>query len=150
MKERVENQAHVHLPVKEGLCSNCHAPHASKNKNLLAMTGKELCANCHPDLMKKLTAAYAHSPVVQGECLKCHNPHDSQNESLLVNDSIAVCASCHEVQGKFTHPVGQGTVDPRTKQVVTCVSCHEAHGSEYEFVLLEDRQRNLCIQCHKR
>jgi len=148
MKNEVRSQTHVHIPVKDGSCTSCHVPHASKNEHLLVTTGKELCA-CHTDVRKKLTATYAHSPVAQGLCVKCHNPHVSSHDSLLVNDSIALCASCHKAQGKFTHPVGKGTIAPRTKKIVTCVSCHEAHGSEHEFILLADKQRDLCIRCHR-
>ena len=149
MKTAVSNQPHIHIPVKDGRCVTCHAPHASKNEHLVLTKGKGLCADCHPDLMRKLEATYAHSPAVQGDCVKCHKPHAAAESSLLVNNSIAVCESCHETQVKFTHPVGEGAIDPRTKGVVTCVRCHDAHGDEYEFILLAGRERELCLRCHK-
>jgi len=149
MKKTVSSQAYSHFPVNDGRCVSCHAPHASKYEHLVVTTGKELCANCHPDLMKKLEATHAHNPAVQGECLECHRPHAAEESSLLVDDSISVCESCHEEQVKFTHPVGEGAVDPRTKESVTCATCHDAHGSEHEFVLVASRQRDLCLQCHK-
>ena len=149
LKRNVTGRPYAHGPVKDGHCASCHAPHASKNKHLLKATGKKLCAGCHPDAMKKLSATYAHSPSAQGQCVTCHDAHSSEEKSLLVSGSIAVCESCHETQGKFTHPVGEDATDPRTQQAMTCVSCHEAHGSEYEFVLLKDRQRDLCTDCHR-
>jgi len=149
MKKAVNDQPHIHFPVADGRCVSCHAPHASKYEHLVLSTGKELCASCHPDLMKNLDSAYAHSPAAQGDCIKCHRPHASEVGSFLVDDSLSVCVSCHETQGKFTHPVGEGTVNPRTNEIVTCITCHDAHGSEYEGVLLASGDRELCLQCHK-
>ncbi len=149
MKKEVNSHSNIHFPVEDGRCSSCHAPHASKYEHLVLATGKELCANCHPDLMKKLEAEYVHKPAAQGDCINCHKPHSAEEEALLVSDSMAVCESCHESQGNFTHPVGEGIVDPRTKETITCVTCHDAHGNKYEFVLLADRERDLCVQCHR-
>lgn len=149
LKEVVNSDAHVHTPAKEGPCIGCHVPHASKYEKLLKNTGKDLCSGCHPDVMKKLDATYAHKPAVQGDCIKCHKPHSSTEDLLLTNESIALCESCHEQQVTFTHPVGEGIIDPNTRGVVTCVSCHDAHGDEHKGILLADRGRDLCLRCHK-
>ncbi|MFQ6043159.1 MAG: cytochrome c3 family protein [Candidatus Poribacteria bacterium] len=151
MLTEVSNQEDAHLPVKEGRCANCHASHAAENEHLLVVAEEKLCVNnCHHDVTEKLKSKYPHSPAEPIPCLKCHKPHDSENESLLVDDSTAMCISCHKREKKFTHPLGEAAIDPRTNKGMTCVTCHDAHGSEYEFVLLADRQRDLCIQCHKR
>jgi len=40
----------IHLPVAQGACSLCHAPHGSAVKKLLlASPGRELCLKCHKD-----------------------------------------------------------------------------------------------------
>ncbi|MFC1713479.1 cytochrome c3 family protein [Candidatus Poribacteria bacterium] len=39
--------------------------------------------------------------------------------------------------------------DPRSKNdFVTCTSCHDLHGDKHEFILLADRERDLCFWCH--
>ncbi len=155
LKGEVDSAAHIHTPAKEGPCTGCHVPHASKYDNLLKATGKDLCADCHPDVMKKLEATYAHTPAVQGECLKCHKPHSSEHGPLLVSESISLCESCHPKQITFTHPIGEGVIDPRTEgegkeeEIVTCVSCHDSHGEEFEFIMLQDKDGELCFWCHK-
>ena len=150
LKETVDSEAHVHTPAKEGLCTSCHVPHASKYEKLAKATGKKLCADCHPDLMKKLDATYAHEPAVNGECQTCHKPHSSEHNPLLTDESVPLCQTCHPTQVTFTHPIGEGIIDPRTeKDIVTCVSCHDSHGDEYEFILLASRERDLCFRCHK-
>lgn len=149
MKESVNSQPHIHFPVKDGRCVNCHAPHASKYEHLILTTGKGLCADCHPDLMKKLESTHVHNPAAQGECLRCHKPHAAGVSSLLVDEPIPLCGSCHESQGQFTHPIGKEALDPRTREPITCSTCHDAHGNEREFVLVADRDRELCLQCHR-
>lgn len=103
-----------HGPIKEGSCTACHDPHASKNFRLLAqayppefyakfsMDEYKLCFKCHvPDLVLKpkgmgltqfrngdTNLHYLHVNQEKGRtCRACHEVHASKNPSHI-RDSV--------------------------------------------------------------
>src|SRR3972149_11790179 len=52
----------VHSPVKEGKCTACHNPHASKYSGLLADSDSTLCFNCH-ERKKGFDGRVVHKPA---------------------------------------------------------------------------------------
>ena len=62
---------------------------------------------------------------------------------------MALCMNCHpKARETHYHPMGDGTTDPRTRENLNCVGCHSPHSSQFESILIADRDRKLCIQCH--
>lgn len=147
-------EADIHGGDKSG-CAMCHNYHASKRKNL---TVKEagLCFTCHQDtekrqiFMVKTLKSIKCVPVKDRKCFECHVPLHSNNPLYLKEDKISTCARCHKAQHKIAHPLGNEVLDPRNGQSITCITCHSMHSAKAEFMLVLDRKRALCIQCHKR
>jgi predicted CXXCH cytochrome family protein len=147
----------VHGSDAQGGCGMCHNYHASKRKNL---TVKEsgLCINCHEKtersttLMEKALRATPIKcvPVKDRKCFECHIPPHSNNKLYFRSDVIQTCSRCHTKEHKVAHPMGKDAIDPRNGQPMTCITCHSMHSAKSEFMLFYDRQRQLCIQCHKK
>jgi predicted CXXCH cytochrome family protein len=89
-------------------------------------------------------------PVKDRKCFECHIPPHSNNPLYFKADSIETCARCHVQEHKVAHPMGKDAIDPRNGQPITCITCHSMHSSKAEFMLIYDRKRQLCIQCHKK
>jgi predicted CXXCH cytochrome family protein len=140
----------VHKAMEEG-CTVCHTPHAADVKGLILGKERALCIKCHGDIQEQISRAVSIHPVKAGDgrCSICHDPHASQEPNLMVRDSIELCKKCHEKHAEFSHPYGQGVIDPRNNKIITCLSCHGPHGTQYPAVLLYDSRRALCIQCHR-
>ena len=129
----------VHPPVKDGMCTTCHNPHASDEPKLLAQPVKELCGACHSD---KTGFKFMHGPVSAGDCTACHTPHESDSKSLLLKEGETLCVGCHVdmqevLKKKNVHPALSGG----------CTSCHDPHGSAHPKLLSEEGAK-LCFQCH--
>ncbi len=141
-----------HPPVVEGKCIACHSPHASEYKSLLKGGERDICFSCHSAIKDKFKTSKYHHPdkAGDGKCTICHTPHTSNEKHLFAKEPLAVCSTCHATQGKFTHPVGAGVIDPRDKKSnVTCISCHNPHGTDIKYFLILRKDRELCVQCHK-
>lgn len=140
---------HSHLSQTNGnSCLNCHSPHAGDDENLLKGPERLLCASCHGQTMAGYRQSrFRHSDIQ--DCSGCHEVHGSRNPAMIKGDGNDVCIQCHENQGKFTHPVGPGVLDRFTGQMVTCVSCHNPMGTEFEYHLVREGKKALCIVCHR-
>jgi predicted CXXCH cytochrome family protein len=130
---------HIHPPVKDGMCTTCHNPHASDQPKLLVQPEKDLCLMCHPD---KLSQKYLHGPASTGDCTMCHNPHESDNDKLTVQALPDLCFMCHTdmqdtMKKKDVHPA----------VLMGCTSCHNPHGGPARRMLPADVPQ-LCFQCH--
>ncbi|MGX9367119.1 cytochrome c3 family protein [Desulfoplanes sp. PS50] len=133
-------------------CLNCHGPHASERDKLRRSSEATMCLECHSDtaeLMRDPRASYKHPLVKEGRCTSCHTPHGSDQPHLLDKGEVGGCTKCHERHAEFTHPIGEDTVDPRSKRDISCITCHNLMGSPYPFALRFDRKKDLCLQCHK-
>lgn len=146
-------KSQTHAPVKEGECTSCHAPHGSEEKFFLVAKENALCLKCHIEVEEDAKEKKYRHPLDESpdfRCAMCHSPHASDEGKLFVLSSIKLCEKCHPTQGTFTHPVGEGITDPRDKSTVTCVTCHDTHGTANSELLRYDKNRELCIQCHKK
>lgn len=87
-----------HHPIPEGRmqCSDCHAPHPTKNANLMQKSNKDACVTCHVEYAGPFV--YEHDPVAGNSgdgCLECHKPHGSNNPQMLTSFSRGMCGQCH-------------------------------------------------------
>ena len=145
----------VHGSDEQGGCGMCHSYHASKKKDLtIKESGR--CYKCHEKvekstaLMEKALRSIRCVPVKDRQCFECHVPLHSPREYYFREDSIQTCARCHSLEHEVAHPLGQDAIDPRNGEPMTCITCHSMHASQAEMMLIYDRQRQLCIQCHKK
>lgn len=127
-----------HAPFKQGKCTECHMPHASKFDKLLYKEGGDLCFKCH----KPFAGDIMHDPVVKGGCLSCHDPHASNNKGLLQSSGGSSCLECHEKK-QFTD---KKSVHPLVKKL-NCAECHSPHSSSIEGLLVKPKKA-LCVRCH--
>lgn len=143
----------AHVPAKEGLCLSCHNPHASPYKKMLKTKLAYACFSCHTKVESSTVEAHRHQILDANlNCTLCHKPHSSPQEKLLVKEQPALCGQCH--RHKFSHPIGtreDGTpvVDPNTGKALVCGSCHDPHGSKFAMLTRANKDRDLCIRCHK-
>ena len=132
----------VHQPVRLGLCTSCHNPHASSHDALLSGDPSAICYSCH-DRRRGFTGAVVHKPAGEGKCLDCHDPHASDSRGLLKATGAEMCYSCHKkedvISKKNAHPeVAKGN----------CLVCHKPHASSEEG-LLSKKKADICKDCHK-
>ena len=142
----------VHQPVSEGACLACHGPHASKQKGLVRANMVAACGACHADTIRRQELSPTkHQPIKQGECTKCHDPHSSNAPLMLVKtDGIELCGGCHDWQKHSSHPIGDGKVDPRNRNLtLQCGSCHRAHGTSSKHMVPYAKVSDLCTKCHE-
>jgi predicted CXXCH cytochrome family protein len=141
----------LHRPVADGDCLACHNPHASKIKGLIKGNMIQVCGECHGETIKRQERSVTkHKPIGGGECVACHDPHASNAPLLFAKeDTIDTCGKCHDWQKHSSHPIGQGKVDPRNKNLqLDCLSCHRAHGTEYKHMFPYATHTDLCTKCH--
>jgi len=145
----------VHVKDAKNPCIVCHNPHASEKKNL-TRNESSLCLTCHENterrtaIMEKSLKSVNCSPITDRKCFECHMIGCSSEQPLYYSgDTIAMCVRCHENQHKTSHPVGPQVIDPRNGQEITCITCHSMHSSGYNFMLILDGTKALCIQCHR-
>lgn len=140
---------------KGNACTMCHTYHASTKSNLTSR-GSGVCLNCHKGTgkriatMEKALKSFKCRPVRDRECFACHLPLHSGRPLYFKAEVAEACAGCHKSQHEISHPAGTGVTDPRNGETLTCVSCHSMHSARAEFMLQFDRNRQLCIQCHRR
>ena len=142
------SRAVVHQPVaSDSGCVGCHGPHVGFGKALQVNDGVETCLGCHDDT--EFTGAMQHEPAFD-DCATCHQPHSADYKSLLDSPDIQeLCLGCHDgALESHYHPMGEGVINPLTKQTLTCVGCHSPHSSEFQALLVADRDRRLCVICH--
>jgi predicted CXXCH cytochrome family protein len=167
------NKRYVHWALLDTKgCLNCHEPHASAHKKLIAGDSAHVCGKCHGDTMavqgrlaekerQENAAAKAkgepikgditHKPVQEGTCEACHSPHAADSTLLLKQPSVVdLCATCHDWLKHTSHPMGGKTLDARNKNLfLDCLSCHRSHGTGYRHLIPFPADTDLCTQCHK-
>jgi predicted CXXCH cytochrome family protein len=136
--KKLFSKAVQHKPVRK--CTNCHLPHASKQKKLLKTATPDLCHSCHDK--EDFQGDVQHKPVGKGACLDCHDPHTSELKGLLKTGSEPdLCLRCHEKE-KFKNKV-------QHKPIRKCTTCHLPHVSK-EKKLLKTKAPELCHSCHEK
>jgi predicted CXXCH cytochrome family protein len=131
-----------HTPFKERSCDGCHVPHAGKVRGLLTASTKELCGECHEDVIDAAGMTSTHLPVQEGECGKCHSPHSGKLADLLLDKQPRLCLNCHSDIGAM---MTNFTAHPPAEE--DCGSCHNAHSSEFSSLLAQDVPAG-CLECH--
>ncbi len=149
IKSFYKRYSHLMAGRTGNFCAECHTPHASDQRALLSGREDKTCWQCHQD-----TEGFAHSaryvhPELR-KCLDCHISHGSNTRYMLVaGDNTCSMEGCHPSQGRFTHPVGEDAIDPRSKEPMNCSTCHNPMGSPEEFILRAGKVMELCIKCHQ-
>ncbi len=145
----------LHEKLLDNRCNLCHSNHSSDNTNL-TVNERDVCITCHEKTekrtkeMERTLKTTECEPVRERKCFDCHLPGHSDQPLGYRGDGIEMCARCHKSEHSSTHPVGSDIIDPRSGQPVTCISCHSMHASRFDYMLTHDRNRTLCIQCHKK
>lgn len=91
-----------HQPVSEGMCTTCHASHASNDVFILKQsTVVSLCGACH-DWQAHSTHPIGEKAVdprnknVTLQCLSCHRSHGTGFNSMLYYEATKdLCVQCH-------------------------------------------------------
>ncbi len=133
---------HLHQPVAEGQCGQCHQPHGADNRFLLrGGGGAASCIQCHEDVTAGLPVA--HGPVAAGACTACHRAHSSDYPKLLNASGSQLCLECHVAMSDRLDAlrVLHGPV------AADCTACHRPHASEHKM-LLKTETTALCQECH--
>jgi predicted CXXCH cytochrome family protein len=138
----------IHAPIHgERSCVDCHSPHVGYGPGFMGSEGVKACLDCHDDA--EFTGTVRHEPAYD-DCTTCHQPHAADHRALLETADIQqLCVDCHDDAAEtHFHPMGEGVIDPRTKQDLVCTGCHSPHSSSFGSVLVADKNRKLCILCH--
>lgn len=125
-----------HHPVIEGevTCTDCHAPHGSFGKALLAKsTVNETCYTCHAE--KRGPFLWEHAPVRE-DCSLCHRPHGSTQDDLLALRGPLLCQQCHSAEFHPGTLYNGEDVFPNSADshviAQNCLNCHsKIHGSNH-------------------
>ena len=85
--EALNKKKFVHTAFKQGVCSACHNPHASKHASLIKEDIKDLCLSCHDNIKQQVHKNTVHQPAADGNqhhrrparplCLS-HGRHDGR------------------------------------------------------------------------
>lgn len=159
LKSNIENAYYVHKAVMGNkYCTNCHSPHASEQKHLLAKEEKDLCFSCHNKTYSNGKSSiknmkrhfkinpFKHKPVEEG-CTSCHNAHFSENKLLLKKknpegayskaskESFELCFSCHN-SDMIEQPLSEKVTNFRNGNE----NMHYAH--------IQGRKGRNCNLCH--
>lgn len=126
-----------HAAMENPNCSDCHDPHASGNRLLLA---DSRTYQRRAKTMPLLPSPHASWP--KDLCSSCHVPERSNQ---LTEDVDATCLKCHEIS-KLA-----GTGENKLHEAVSdgkCTTCHMPHRSSMPKLLRADAEKK-CYQCHK-
>ncbi len=143
--------SHLNSSGSDNFCDDCHNPHASDVKYLLKDKEARVCFKCHGDTKTSVMKSnFIHPELKKGNCSACHKTHGSDNMFFLSKGSETCSVKdCHPKQGRFTHPVGEKIIDPRSKMPMDCDTCHNPMGSKDKFILRFKGDRELCVKCHQ-
>jgi len=121
----------VHLPVKAGVCWDCHDPHASDKKGLLypvpeGTDDPSSCLLCHDsEIGAALKAAHPHKPFNDLTCMVCHEAHNSEHAPLLKQEGDALCLNCHQKDAQAMATAHTG----KHAESLHCLDCHSGHAT---------------------
>ncbi|MBI5599495.1 MAG: hypothetical protein HY890_07130 [Deltaproteobacteria bacterium] len=141
--------SHLVAGAGENPCTSCHTPHSADTASLMRDKERRVCYACHSDTLTAVRKGkFRHARL--DECSSCHTSHGSSNRYFMARgNDTCVSEKCHPTQGRFTHPVGERVLDPRTKSPMNCATCHNPMSSPEESILRAGKDRDLCIVCHQ-
>ncbi len=125
-----------HEGMEDPRCTDCHDPHASGNRMLLADSRTYQRRDTTLELLPS-----PHAGWPKDLCRSCHVPELSNQ---LTQDVDSTCLTCH---GEFDPP---GPEDPNLHEAVKqgkCTTCHMPHRSPLAKLLRADAEQK-CYQCH--
>lgn len=133
-KRAVPGQSPLHPPSASG-CTQCHDPHASKNKNhtLKPLSGgksENLCLKCHATGLNVSEKGSRHAALDTG-CDSCHvihktgKPGSLESEFHQLKDPLARCLDCHDLKSEAIIHAHQ----EQPLEGSNCLSCHDMHQS---------------------
>jgi predicted CXXCH cytochrome family protein len=137
-----EGEFRIHVPLAEGECQICHAPHASDQDALLVDAQADLCGTCHEEAVKATSSSAFHAPAKEA-CTNCHLPH-AGGPTFLTVQAPELCTTCHE---SVTEEAARDHSHPPAAEG-ECLTCHEPHGSAHAGIL-RDAPSALCGACHE-
>ena len=73
----------VHQPVRLGLCTSCHNPHASSHDALLSGDPSAICYSCHDRRRRFYGRGRPQAPRERGKCLDCTTRTRAIREDFL-------------------------------------------------------------------
>jgi predicted CXXCH cytochrome family protein len=142
--EALGKKKFVHTAFKQGVCSACHNPHASRHAALTTQDVTKLCLTCHADIKAQTHKADPHQPALDGDCITCHDPHASDQKFQLKQKMVALCTQCHTSIAQW---MTRASIHAPVK-AENCVVCHTPHGSD-NGRLLTKAMPDICFSCHK-
>ncbi|MBI5240940.1 MAG: cytochrome c3 family protein [Elusimicrobia bacterium] len=167
---RFQAMAAVHLPVKRGWCSICHA--SAEDPSALRAEGNDICLPCHKVSAEPVRKAHLGIGVFSGSCLTCHDPHASAKPKVLREKGLhmpfegGMCDMCHLPVGadgkpKVKDPLSSACQECHSeaaewlkKRVVhgafamgDCTPCHNPHASPRPK-FLNSAPQEFCRSCH--
>jgi DmsE family decaheme c-type cytochrome len=100
--QRQEQSPTKHEPIKDGMCTVCHAPHASDNTLFFTQASTiEMCGTCH-DWQKHSTHPIGEKVIdkrnknLTMQCLSCHRSHGTEYKHMLPTATVSeLCTQCH-------------------------------------------------------
>ncbi|MEW5807166.1 MAG: cytochrome c3 family protein, partial [Acidobacteriota bacterium] len=90
--------------VEGGRCSICHSIHSGKNGKLLALSGLDVCNQCHGAHFKFSHPMGKNVRDVWHErdellCTSCHDPHGTNYRAFLrLDPARELCIQCHKIK----------------------------------------------------
>jgi predicted CXXCH cytochrome family protein len=169
IEEQVTKAKIPHAALEAVECTECHSPHASKQRKLVKLPAGGECLSCHDD---KAAGAgeVLHGAIVTLGCESCHAPHGGEREKLLRDDVDQLCLSCHDkgrwatsadgksmtLAGRFELSAAEGA-EVRTLKMIGSdpehpITGHRALGvpTEKELAGTKTKFRGTlsCLTCH--
>jgi predicted CXXCH cytochrome family protein len=138
-----------HVSLAGDRCTTCHNAHTARGSHLLERDLEPLCLGCHDPGGASSGEPGRFVTHADLACTICHEAHGGERPRLLTNDGVTLCAECHTHEHNVSHPLGEGSRDPRNGQPMDCLTCHGIHEAPYPYYLHRSGERDLCVSCHK-
>lgn len=116
---------HIHRPLRDAGCGECHRIHEPRGEKLLTAAPSELCRRCHQDLAARQDDPSQHPPFAKGRCGSCHEVHASSADHLLRKEPERLCRTCHSLKSKKM-AAAHREIPLRGSG---CPTCHDPHSS---------------------
>ncbi len=143
-------RSHVHQPVAQKGCSECHTAPSGGRPPALKQSGADLCFRCHSEQRGAFAQVGTHSPVADGDCAACHASHASDYTGMIKTAPQKLCFECHQFKsfGPDAEFAGRGFVHAPAAEG-DCQSCHRPHrAAAGQSSLLSGPIDALCRDCH--
>ncbi len=135
---------YTHMPFASGTCDSCHQAAKDGKVVLTAKTAKEVCVTCHSDKSEQIEKSKVQHPGAAGDCTDCHNPHGGSSPYFPKPNPVAVCTGCHSDVGEL----GKKAHPHQAAFEQGCGICHDPHGNDNVHLLRSGTPNDLCLQCH--